>query len=293
MSFRASLLLGVSCLALGCNASSPRAPETQGADASAAHTSAPAISWPNGARAAVSLTYDDALRSQLDHALPALQKHALRGTFFLTGTSKVLQASPESYRALVRAGHELGAHTMNHPCDRALSFVKPGMALQDYDFARMGAELAESVKQLHDLGQQGPLSFAYPCGSTWLGEPPRSYVPLIEKSFGAARGIFRGLVEPAHAPLYDVPSVMGDISGAALIDWVERALSSGDWLVFTFHGVAGDNLSVDEAAHEALLAYLDRNRAKIWTDRFGTVAQYVRDHAPAEPVAPATAASGK
>src|SRR6478735_8708760 len=293
MSLRACFLLGLSCSSLACNTSSSRAPEAQHADASAA-PSKPAIVWPRAARAAVSLTYDDALQSQLDHAVPALRKHQLVGTFFLTGTSPVLQASPESYRALVRAGHELAAHTMNHPCDRALSFVKPGLSLQDYDSARMDAELAESIQQLRYLGQTGPLTFAYPCGSTWIGEPPQSYVPSVEKSFVAARGIVRGVVDPAHVQLFEVSSVMGDIGGSELVTWVERAVQSGGWVVFTFHGVEGDNLSVSANAHEALLEYLHKNRAQIWTERFGTVAQYVKAHArPAPASSPSGAANAE
>jgi peptidoglycan/xylan/chitin deacetylase (PgdA/CDA1 family) len=278
-------------LLLACNTNSRRALELHSADASAAHASQPKIVWPNGARAAVSLTYDDALRSQLDHAVPALRKHALVGTFFLTGRSPVLQASPESFRALRRAGHELGAHTMNHPCDRMLSFVQPGMSLQDYDSARMESELAESIAQLRDLGQQGPLSFAYPCGSTWLGDPPISYVPSIEKSFVAARGVTPGIVDPAHPRLFDAASVMGNLRAGALIDWVERAIESGGWLVFTFHGVEGEQLSVDADAHEALLAHLEKNKAQVWTERFGPVAEYVRAHAPVETAAPPASAS--
>lgn len=293
MSLRVWFSVGLLCSSMSCNTSSSRAPEAQHANASSAPVSKPTIAWPHGARAAVSLTYDDALRSQLDHAVPALHEHALVGTFFLTGTSPVLRASPESYRALVRAGHELAAHTMNHPCDRALSFVKPGMSLQDYDVTRMEAELAESIRQLHDLGQQEPLTFAYPCGSTWLGDPPQSYVPSIEKSFIAARGVARAIVDPTRVQLFEVPSVMGDISANALIGWVEQALESGGWVVFTFHGVEGDNLSVAGDAHEALLAYLDKNRTRIWTERFGTVAQYVKAHAPPPSAIPAASASAK
>ena len=40
--------------------------------------------WPGGARAAVSLTYDDGLDSQIAHAAPALDAAGLKGTFFLT-----------------------------------------------------------------------------------------------------------------------------------------------------------------------------------------------------------------
>lgn len=40
--------------------------------------------WPNGASAAVSLTYDDGKESHLDFAIPDLEAAGLRATFFLT-----------------------------------------------------------------------------------------------------------------------------------------------------------------------------------------------------------------
>ena len=48
--------------------------------------------WPNGARAAVSLTYDDGLNSQLDCALPQLEAAGFRATFFLVQEN--MQALP-------------------------------------------------------------------------------------------------------------------------------------------------------------------------------------------------------
>ena len=243
-------------------------------------TTTATFAWPNGASAAVSLTYDDAIPSQLDHAVPALAQHGLVATFFLTGTSPTLQASPERYRALLSAGHELASHTMTHPCDRALGFMKPGMALQDFDQPRMDEELAQSVKQLRDLGQTGPLSFAYPCGSTWLGEAHTSYIPSIERSFSAARGVHPSLVDPRHAPLFDVPSIMGNTDAATLTSWVDQAVANHAWLVFTFHGVDGDHLSVTASAHEALLTYLDQHKQTIWTERFGPIAHYIAAHSP-------------
>jgi peptidoglycan/xylan/chitin deacetylase (PgdA/CDA1 family) len=236
--------------------------------------------WPRGTRAAVSLTYDDAIQSQLDNAVPALARHGLLATFFLTGHSAVLQSSPDRYRALVQAGHELGSHTMDHPCDRAFSFVKPGFALQDYDLPRMQAELSENIEQLRDLGQKAPFSFAYPCGSTWLGEAHESYVPLIEQLFVAARGVNGRVSNPTRDSPFEVPSAMGDSSGPDLIAWVDRALATGGWLVFTFHGVAGDYLAVQADAHEALLRYLEQHRSSIWTERFGSVAGYVKAQQP-------------
>ncbi len=238
--------------------------------------SARAFAWPNGTRAAVSLTYDDAIQSQLDNAVPALARHGLVATFFLTGTSGLVQQSPERYRALVQAGHELGSHTMNHPCDRGMSFVKPGFGLQDYDLPRMQAELHDNIQQLRDLGQKEPFSFAYPCGSTWLGEAHTSYIPLIEQEFVAARGVDARVDDPARDTLFQVPSPMGNMAAPTLITWVDRALKEGGWVVFTFHGVAGDYLAVEAGAHEALLGYLEQHKSSVWTERFGSVAQYVK-----------------
>ena len=71
------------------------------------------MAWPNGARAAIALTYDDAAPSQLDHAIPALDAAGLKGTFFL---SNVRQADVGRWKAAAISGHELANHTLNHPC---------------------------------------------------------------------------------------------------------------------------------------------------------------------------------
>jgi peptidoglycan/xylan/chitin deacetylase (PgdA/CDA1 family) len=273
-----SIFLGtlVACAVTSCITSMPPNSHSAPATASAAASNVEPFVWPNGARAAVSLTYDDAIQSQLDNAAPALARHGLIATFFLTGHSQVLKNSAERYRALVQAGNELGSHTMDHPCDRSLSFVKPGFALQDYDLARMQADLLENIAQLRDLGQKKPFSFAYPCGSTWLGEQHTSYVPLIQQLFVAARGVNGRVSDPSQDPLSEVPSPMGNESGADLTSWVDRALAQGGWVVFTFHGVAGDYLAVQADAHEALLSYLEKHKSSVWTERFGTVASYVK-----------------
>ena len=60
------------------------------------------------ARAAVSLAYDDALDSQLDNAIPALDRHGLRATFYLTaGNIQRLGIALLADQAgkLFRAGH--------------------------------------------------------------------------------------------------------------------------------------------------------------------------------------------
>jgi len=84
--------------------------------------------WPGGARGAVSLTYDDALNSQLDNAVPQLEARGLRGTFFLTEEN--IGDRLADWQAVARAGHEIADHTVHHPCDlRGYSparFERPG-----------------------------------------------------------------------------------------------------------------------------------------------------------------------
>jgi peptidoglycan/xylan/chitin deacetylase (PgdA/CDA1 family) len=232
--------------------------------------------WPLGKRAAVSLTYDDALLSQLDKAAPALADHHLRATFFLTDLAR---NEADRWKSMLKRGHELAAHTMLHPCDGAQSWVKKGNALQDYDAKRMDAELVENIGLLKSLGvKEGPLTFAYPCGSTWIGNSYDSYTPLVKKYFMAARGTAPTFAYPETEQFDNAPAVSGDKSGEELVKLVKGAEQDGAWLIVMFHGVGGDFLTVDLDAHEALLAYLEQHKKEIWTDTFVRISSYVMSH---------------
>src|SRR6185503_1597286 len=218
------------------------------------------------------------LASQLDRGLPALDAHHLRGTFFLT---EIARTKADGWEALPRRGHELAAHTMRHPCDGAESWVKKGASLQDYDLVRMNAELEENIAFIQLLGvKAGPYTFAYPCGSTWVGPSYESYVPIVRRHFVAARGTAPTFVDPATESFDNVPSVSGDKSAEELVRMVRDAEHDGLWLVLMFHGIGGDFMPVSLDAHEALLSYLDQHRDVIWTDTFLRVSSYVVRHRP-------------
>ena len=72
------------------------------------------IKWPGNKKAVIVLTYDDALLSQLNVAVPQLEAAHLPATFFLTGDINS-QTIPR-WRALSKRGFELGNHTIYHPC---------------------------------------------------------------------------------------------------------------------------------------------------------------------------------
>lgn len=259
-------------------------------------------SWPNGAVAAVSLTYDDGLDSQLANVIPALDAHNFKATFFLSNFEGVdhqwalpnlkdpLTARHLAWQAVGKNGHELAGHTVNHPCNSATKAA--GFHLTDYDMTRMSAELDDSLLRLARLGAQSPLTFAYPCESDKIGIGPtgQDYSPLIATRFFAARSSNVGIADPTRVDLQRVPL---EDAGAQTADqlraMVDQAIAAKGWLVVLFHGVGKDQtcpnldfnlkgcminyLTTATDAHQALVDYLALKQAQVWTAPFGTVAK--------------------
>ncbi|RPJ42518.1 MAG: chitooligosaccharide deacetylase, partial [Chloroflexi bacterium] len=71
--------------------------------------------WPKGCRAAISLTYDDGIPNHTELVAPQLEAYGLRGTFYAPFKSDLLK-NPMAWRMMTRRGHELGNHTLFHPC---------------------------------------------------------------------------------------------------------------------------------------------------------------------------------
>src|SRR3954470_9281932 len=93
----------------------------------------PSFGWPAGARAAVSLSLDDARPSQLDVGLPLFAERATHVTFYLTANRVGDRAA--DWRKAAAAGHELANHTMTHPCSGNFEWSRTH-ALEDYSIER-------------------------------------------------------------------------------------------------------------------------------------------------------------
>jgi peptidoglycan/xylan/chitin deacetylase (PgdA/CDA1 family) len=224
----------------------------------------------------VSLTYDDAVPSQRAIAARQLGARHLPGTFFILGKSEDLARHRGEWQSLLGAGHELGSHTIHHPCDCSHDWVPRGFTSQDYDLPRMRAELEQTLSLLQGFGAPAPFTFAYPCGETRVGDPAESYVPIVSELFLAARGVQARLADPWHDSLQEVPAVDGAREAHELIALCERAEAEGGWLVLLFHGVGGDHLAVSAEAHAALVEHLAQRRDALWTENFRNVARHVR-----------------
>lgn len=230
-------------------------------------SSAMAAPWPNGAKAAIVLTYDDALTSQLDNAVPALDKRGFKGTFFL---SNVRQADVPRWRAVAGNGHELANHTIFHPCSAKTVSWDPRYTLEAYTPDSMLAEIRQQNVLLTAIDGKPRHGFAPPCGETLAGgkdylEPLRA-ANLVSYSRGvtattADLSADVSAIDPMHIPARGFPE---GVTGEQLIDYAEQARAGGGMAVFAFHGVGGEYLKVSSEAHEALLDWLDAHRQEIW-----------------------------
>ena len=237
------------------------------------------ITWPHGRQAAIALTYDDALQSDLDVAIPQLNAAGFRGTFFLKADN-VFPRDIARWRAASRAGHELGNHSVNHPCPRAMLPNRDHYATEIYDAQIMLTEIRVDNALLAAIDGDRPRTYSYPCSQTLVGG--RDYIPDLRAS-GLVRYARNGgdawrsiVADPDGLDPLNVPS-WGPVDhpdGAALIAYVERVRASGGFGVLQFHGVGGDYLEVSAEAHRQLLAWL-RAHPEIWVARFQDLMDYV------------------
>jgi peptidoglycan/xylan/chitin deacetylase (PgdA/CDA1 family) len=242
-------------------------------------TSAHTHRWPHGARAAVSLAYDDALNSQLDIAVPALNRHGLKASFYLTLSSETAQTRMRDWRKVADQGHELGNHTLFHQCSRSApnrSWVTPDNDLDTTTVDRLVAQIRVGNTLLHAIDGKTLRSFTTPCGDLLASGKP--YLEAIQGDFVAMKTKFGGVVpEMSTLDPYSVGiEAPADISGPQLIALVQRAADAGTMVNITFHGVGGDYLTVSREAHEELLNYLSIHHDIYWTDTFINIMQYVK-----------------
>lgn len=243
--------------------------------------------WPGGHRAAIVLTYDDALRSQLDNAVPALDAAGLKGTFFLSGT--FTQEDVDRWRAVAKEGHELGNHTVFHPCAKGSFDMPPQQNTENYSVAWMLKEIGAMNTMLVAIDGRPEHTFATPCGQHLAGG--QDYLPALRTS-GLTKYV-RAASDPADAPApgaatvpagtidpFNVPSTFfpDTVTATQLIAYVEKVRATGGLGVMGFHGVGGDYLIVTADAHKELVEYLKAHHDEIWVVPFGEVMDYVTSH---------------
>ncbi|MFW2477551.1 MAG: polysaccharide deacetylase family protein [Sediminibacterium sp.] len=237
-----------------------------------------AQNW-QGKKCAVVITYDDAIDQHLDNAVPVLDSLGLKASFYVTAFSNSMQKRMNEWKALDKKGHELGNHTLNHPCvgGTGREWVKPEYDLRNYTVQRMIDETRMTNLFLQSLDGKTKRTFAYTCGDMKIGNV--SFIDSMKKDFVAARAVRNEMHKIGEIDLYNVDCYMvNNHSAADMIEWVKKAVSTNSLLVILFHGVGGGNgLDVSLSAHRQFLQYLKQNEKDIWIAPLVTVADYIND----------------
>lgn len=234
--------------------------------------------WNNKACAVV-LTYDDAIDADLDNVIPALDSLKLKGTFYIIGSSPVLAQRMPEWRKAAAHGHELGNHSLYHPCDGSLpgrGFVTPETDLSKYTIERAVKEIRMNNTLLKAIDGKSTRTFAYPCGDLKIGG--KAFYDDLKNDFAGARGVNAGLQTATQVNLDNIDCFMiNGQSAEYMTALVDKAIQSHTLLVFLFHGVGGGhNINVDLRAHSKLLHYLKRNEKSVWVAPMVEVAEYIK-----------------
>jgi sialate O-acetylesterase len=232
-----------------------------------------------GRKTAVVLTYDDALHVHLDNVIPTLDSLSLKGTFYLTSSSDAARNRITDWRKAAMNGHELGNHTVYHPCDASgsgMSWVKPEYDLSKYSLGQIQSELKMCNAFLKAIDGKDKRTFAYTCGHKKVAEG--EFIQTLESEFVAARAVRHEMHSFEDQKLMDIDCYsMEGTTGQQMIDLVKQAQASGKLLVFLFHGVGGEHgLNVSKEAHSQLLHYLQENQNDIYVDTMLNMAEHIK-----------------
>ena len=216
------------------------------------------VEWPNGAKLAVSITFDDGLLEHYTVAYPLLKELGLRGTFWIIGRDidkqrERKEASPMTWKQIKEMsqnGQEIANHTYTHKDLDKLSLQDAKKEIE------MGAAaiFAQTLKQ--------PTALAFPSNHkhdslVMMVEQMGLYPRIEQQSFGGKKMA----------------------TDEAFDKWIKSQLKRGGWAVTMTHGISvGYDAFPEPEVFENHLRKLAELQAegKIWIAPFSEVMDYIK-----------------
>lgn len=235
--------------------------------------------WPEGKKMALSLSFDDARASNTALGIPLLDEYGIKATFFVIPAS--LEKDLYNWKMAVANGHEIGNHSILHPCSGNFSWSRE-RALENYTLDKMRTELLQASSEIEKLLGVVPQVYAYPCGQKFVGKGihTQSLVPLISEMFLAGRGwMDEAPSDPIYADLAQLTGMeMDQKDFEEIMPLIESASKNGQWLVLAGHET---DHSGNQTTHlnmlKKLAEYANDPNNGIWIAPIGTVAKYVNE----------------
>ena len=220
--------------------------------------------WPEGDKIAISLSYDDALNSQLDNALPALNQRGLKASFYVVPLSEGFRSRVQEWQNLASQGHELGNHSLFHACAKSLpgrEWVEPSKALENKTVQGMKNELTVANTMLMILDGYSEHTFTPPCFDHMVKDG--NYVEAV-------KGYFVG-IKSLESPDFATLISASNIGSAEIIEFIEKQPTNIRLINVLFHGIGGDHLVTPTGEHAKFLDYLVANKHKYWVDTYRNI----------------------
>jgi peptidoglycan/xylan/chitin deacetylase (PgdA/CDA1 family) len=209
---------------------------------------------------AASLTFDDNSIGQFRYGLPILNKYNIPATFFVI-TGRVNDTLWNKFPEMIKTGHEIGSHTVNHP------------NLQSIIIDSIRDELAQSKDTIEKrIPGYKCISLAYPYGQfnfmTRL---------IASDNYLAARTLVGGSNE---IPLHDFYQINGtginsktDSLNYDLL--FKNQIPVGSWKVFVYHGIDYTGYDpVNDTVLERYCMIFTLLKKRLWVATFGDVVKY-------------------
>jgi peptidoglycan/xylan/chitin deacetylase (PgdA/CDA1 family) len=201
-------------------------------------------------KARVSLTFDDAWRSQFTNGIPVLNKYGMKATFYmLTGeTADPQYMSVDQMKQIQAGGHEIASHTIDHPHLPTLSAAEIDRQLKDSQAALRGW-----------MGPGVAKNFCTP-----FGEYNATVVSIAKKYYRSHRSTDEGFNTKDATDVYNikVQNILGTTTPAQVGLWVDQAKRDNSWLVLVYHEVAANN-AVEDPTYSVTPQNLDAELALI------------------------------
>jgi peptidoglycan-N-acetylglucosamine deacetylase len=231
-----------------------------------------------GKKAAVVLSYDDAINEHLDNAVPVLDSLGLKATFYITAFSTSMQARLYEWKKLAVTGHELGNHTLFHPCvgGTGREWVSKQNDLRNYSVQRIENEIRMTNLFLQSLDGKTKRTFAFTCGDMKVEDSV--FINGMKNDFVAARAVRDEMHKINEVDLYNVDCYMvNNHSFEQMKVWVDKAIQTNSLLVILFHGVGGGNgLNVSIEDHRKILVYIKQKKKELMIATMLETAEYIK-----------------
>jgi peptidoglycan/xylan/chitin deacetylase (PgdA/CDA1 family) len=216
--------------------------------------------WRADKACAFVLMFDDSCQSHVENVIPELTRRGMTGTFYINPGRKQYQLNRIFWEHEVAAkGFELANHTLTHrggpttadiehelvACNEVIHAATPGMAWP----------------RLVSYGQPGGI--------------PKERWPISKEALAALLSREHLVSRPDYRGR---GAMVGELkTGAAMIAYVDRAITERTMEGIVFHGVGGDWITTPMPVFIELLDGLEARKDKVWLTGHITAVQYATE----------------